>query len=312
MSWLIRAHGKLLLTGEYAVLDGAEALALPVRYGQTLQAQPTEQTGRLRWTSLDRHGRPWFEGTFSVPELLPLQASDASVARRLSEVLRACRHHGQSFLSDEQGWAVHMAADYPLKWGLGSSSTLVAALARWAQADPYAVLFDTFGGSGYDIACAFACGPIFYRLSEGKPQVQDAPFQPPFAEQLFFIFLEKKQDSREAIQRFRERAAPPADWLDAVSALTRRCVAALTLAEFGELLREHERLIGEMLGQPPIQQKWFPDFDGVVKSLGAWGGDFALCAAEGMADEIARYFLTKGFPVCIPYSQMLLPPVSPH
>jgi hypothetical protein len=31
-----------------------------------------------------------------------------------------------------------------------------------------------------------------------------------------------------------------------------------------------------------------------------------------MADEIARYFLTKGFPVCIPYSQMLLPPASPH
>ncbi len=311
MSWVIRAHGKLLLTGEYAVLDGAEALALPVCYGQTLYARPDERAGCLHWTSLDRHGRPWFEGTFSVPELLPLHVSDASTARRLSEVLRACRHHGQSFLSNEQGWAVHMAADYPLEWGLGSSSTLVAALARWAQADPYAVLFDTFGGSGYDIACAFASGPIFYRLSDGKPQVQDAPFRPPFADQLSFIFLGKKQDSREAIQRFRKRAAPPADWLNAVSALSRQCAVAPTLAEFGELLREHERLIGEMLGQSPIQQKWFPDFDGVVKSLGAWGGDFALCAAEGMAEEVAQYFLRKGFPVCIPYSQMVLPLPSP-
>ncbi|MEM0993828.1 MAG: GHMP kinase, partial [Bacteroidota bacterium] len=30
------AHGKLLLTGEYAVLDGAVALAVPSKLGQRL------------------------------------------------------------------------------------------------------------------------------------------------------------------------------------------------------------------------------------------------------------------------------------
>ena len=31
-----RSNGKLLLSGEYLVLFGAEALAIPLRYGQTL------------------------------------------------------------------------------------------------------------------------------------------------------------------------------------------------------------------------------------------------------------------------------------
>jgi mevalonate kinase len=30
------SHGKLLITSEYAVLDGAKALALPTRLGQKL------------------------------------------------------------------------------------------------------------------------------------------------------------------------------------------------------------------------------------------------------------------------------------
>ena len=30
-------HGKLLLTGEYAVLDGAKALSIPTRFGQSLE-----------------------------------------------------------------------------------------------------------------------------------------------------------------------------------------------------------------------------------------------------------------------------------
>ena len=31
------ANGKLLLTGEYAVLDGAKAIGLPTKRGQSLQ-----------------------------------------------------------------------------------------------------------------------------------------------------------------------------------------------------------------------------------------------------------------------------------
>lgn len=42
---MIRANGKLLLTGEYLVLDGALSLAFPTRKGQTLLAKKSEKKG---------------------------------------------------------------------------------------------------------------------------------------------------------------------------------------------------------------------------------------------------------------------------
>ncbi len=307
MSIVIRTHGKLLLTGEYAVLDGAEALALPVRYGQTLYVQPANTPAALHWTSVDAHGTPWFEAAFTLPTLDLEDTSDSATARRLQGLLLACRRQRADFLADYKGWTVRIEADYPLQWGLGSSSTLVAALAHWAKVDPYAVLFETLGGSGYDIACAFASGPIFYRLNNHHtPHIEAAPFDPPFADHLFFVFLGKKQDSRVEIRRFRQKARPPADWLKAISALARKCAAAQTLDAFSQYLQEHEQLLAPALARTPVQEELFEDFPGVVKSLGAWGGDFVLAASPLDAAGTRQYFAQRDFPTCIPYREMAL------
>ncbi len=304
MSIIIRAHGKLLITGEYAVLDGAEALALPVRYGQTLRAYPAETPARLHWVSTDHQGQVWFEAFVALPTLEVLYATDMPTAERLRSLLRACQQQQPHFLADATGWAVRMEADYPLHWGLGSSSTLIAALARWAEADPYVVLFETLGGSGYDIACAFAEGPIFYQLLDRTPRTTPAPFHPPFADHLFFVFLGKKQDSRAEIRRFRQREAPAPEWLNAVSALAHECASAPSLEVFAQLLRQHEQLISAALGVSPVQEVLFADFPGVVKSLGAWGGDFALAASPLTPSEIKQYFEQRGFGCCIAYREM--------
>jgi len=298
----IRAHGKLLLTGEYAVLDGALALALPVRYGQTLDVTPGE-TGLLHWTSRDETGGIWFDAIFTLPGLEPVSASDAPTAERLRQMLHACRRQNPQFLVDTQGRQVSTCTDFPRAWGLGTSSTLIAALARWAAADPYPVLFETLGGSGYDIACAFADGPLLYRLAGARPQVEPVTFEPPFAGQLFFVFLEKKQDSRAGIRHFREHAQQDSGLIEAISALTQSCLQARTLADFSAILLEHEQLIGRALGLPRVQDLYFADFPGVVKSLGAWGGDFVLAASD--ASGVPGYFQEKGFGVCIPYSEMV-------
>lgn len=297
----IRAHGKLLLTGEYAVLDGALALALPVHYGQTLDVTPGEP-GLLHWTSLDETGRPWFDATFALPGLNLLASSDEPTAQRLLQMLDACRRQNPLFLSDAQGRRVCTRTDFPRAWGLGTSSTLIAALARWADADPYQVLFETFGGSGYDIACAFADGPLLYRLNGAIPQVEPVVFEPPFAGNLFFVFLGKKQDSRAGIRHFREHAQHDPGLIAAVSTLTTNCLKARTPAEFSTVLLEHEHLIGRALGLPRAQDLYFADFPGVVKSLGAWGGDFVLAASD--AGDVQGYFLKKGFGVCIPFGEM--------
>lgn len=299
------AHGKLLLTGEYAVLDGALALALPVRYGQSLQASAGEQ-GRLHWISRDETGSTWFEGAWALPDLGLLHATDATTAQRLGDILHACRQQNPHFLQDSSGWSVQTRTDFPRAWGLGTSSTLVAALARWAGADPYQVLFETLGGSGYDLACAFADGPLLYHLDGQTPSVERVAFSPPFADHLFFVFLGQKQDSRAGIRRFRERASSNSGLIQAISAITRQCLSAPTLTDFCDLLLEHERLIGQALNLPRAQELYFPDFPGTIKSLGAWGGDFVLAASQTEPAEAMRYFQEKGFSTCIPYREMAL------
>ena len=53
------SHGKLLISGEYAVLDGALALAVPTRFGQHMSVRENN-SGILSWTSLDENGNAWF------------------------------------------------------------------------------------------------------------------------------------------------------------------------------------------------------------------------------------------------------------
>ena len=38
------SNGKLLITGEYVVLDGAKALALPTKFGQSLLVKDRKST----------------------------------------------------------------------------------------------------------------------------------------------------------------------------------------------------------------------------------------------------------------------------
>ena len=55
------SNGKLLISGEYAVLDGALGFAIPSSYGQSLHVTPTT-SGFLEWTSLDENKEVWFSG----------------------------------------------------------------------------------------------------------------------------------------------------------------------------------------------------------------------------------------------------------
>ena len=52
-----------------------------------------------------------------------------------------------------------------------------------------------------------------------------------------------------------------------------------------------------------IKESLFPDFDGVIKSLGAWGGDFVLVIAR---ENPTDYFKEKGFETIVSYQDMIL------
>ncbi|MEZ4959958.1 MAG: GYDIA family GHMP kinase [Saprospiraceae bacterium] len=306
MNQTFHAHGKLLLTGEYFVLDGALALALPVKLGQSLTVSTkVYPKNELRWQSLDHTGTCWFEAVFLPKTFECRHSSDEVVADRLQKIFAQAKVLNPELTTNYL--ELTTALSFPREWGLGTSSTLVYLIAQWAQVDAFELQFRTFGGSGYDIACAGAEGPVLYRLENGRPAVERCSFKPAFSQHLYFVYLGKKQDSREGIARYRRQGGTgrQADVANA-TALTRRMATSGNLADFEKVVREHENLISQALDIKRAKSLYFSDFWGEIKSLGAWGGDFVLATSERPEDETRRYFNEKGHSVFLPYDELVL------
>lgn len=295
------SNGKLLLSGEYAILDGALGLAIPTSYGQSLEVTPTS-SGLLVWTSLDEDGNSWFTATFDLSNLKILSTSDEAMSKTLANLLLEANAQNPLLLTDSDGFEITTQLTFPRSWGLGTSSTLINNLSQWGRVDAYQLLWNAFGGSGYDIACAQHNSPITYQLVEGKPKVETIAFDPIFKDSLYFVHLNQKQSSKEAIANYKNRQFDRPKLIKEISSITNRMMESSTLAGFESLMAEHENLLGEVLQQQPVKQRLFPDYFGMIKSLGAWGGDFVLATGD---EKTISYFKDKGYPTIIPYSRMI-------
>lgn len=309
------ANGKLLLTGEYFVTEGAVALALPTNVGQQLDVRDASDgsTGLLYWKSFDKDGTCWLSVTFQLSDWKVLEYNGGEKAEkeahRLQELLRCCRSLNARFLTQETtSLEAETRLEFPLEWGLGSSSTLVSLLARWADVDPFVLLEKTFGGSGYDIAAASAAHPILFQKFNGKNRWDDSRFAPPFYQQLYFVYLNQKRDSRDALVQYmvtpEETRTEP---IARISQITHNIASyTQTLEEFERLIAEHERLVQGVLKQPRAKEAFFGDYWGEIKSLGAWGGDFVLATSNRSEEETRQYFESKGFATVLRYDDLVL------
>jgi len=93
--------------------------------------------------------------------------------------------------------------------------------------------------------------------------------------------------------------------IEAVSDISRSVPKCESLDEFAMLMQCHERIIARCIGQEPIQKR-FPDFEGVLKSLSACGGDFILAATEWPENQVKAYFKGKGLEVVFGYKDIVL------
>tara|TARA_R110002049_G_scaffold105983_1_gene253026 strand:- start:470 stop:922 length:453 start_codon:yes stop_codon:yes gene_type:complete len=132
-------------------------------------------------------------------------------------------------------------------------------------------------------------------------------FDPSFKDQLWFVYLGNKQNSRKAIKDYRKNKSTPAD-ISKITELTRTMAEAESLEVFQEAMLEHEKIVANRLGKKTVQDERFSDFDGVMKSLGAWGGDFVLASSKMTQEQVKSYFASKGLDVCLPYRDLILPP----
>jgi len=182
------APGKVLLMGEYAVLDGCPALCLAVNrratvsidIGMTRQSGlltsllpgiflefTVNTSGELHWLALDAPSQP------------VRQAFEHLLTGELLQYLGFGT--GCIFTLDSQSFYVDQASARH-KLGLGSSAAIFAAMAAATddllqQSTPVETIIRRHraaqgdAGSGVDVACSVAGGLVRYRLNDKQPEI---------------------------------------------------------------------------------------------------------------------------------------------
>jgi mevalonate kinase len=275
-----------------------------------MEVNPREDA-RIVWKSLDMKNRVWFETEFQIDEI-KITGIDTiakpgneqkSISEKLLQILRQAHLLNPGIFSESRGFTMTSKLEFPREWGLGSSSTLINNIAQFFRVDAYTLLKNTFGGSGYDIAAAQQDHPLTYEVTQTKRSVLSVDFKPDFIDQLFFVHLNRKQNSRDSIEHYKQQ---PREFLQEtitkIAALTQSFIYCETLEEFKLLMTIHETLISKLINTPKIKSELFPDFPGAIKSLGGWGGDFIL-ATGGQAEK--AYFKEKGYQTLLSYAEMV-------
>ena len=298
------SNGKLLITGEYLVLDGAKAFALPTKMGQNLIIEEGYNK-QIIWKSYDADGSIWFQDTLLFSDISKeVNPEIESVKNTLTTILHEAFKLNPDFILNSEGHTITTELGFPKSWGLGTSSTLINNIAQWLQINAFTLLKNSFGGSGYDIACAQNDTPIIYHLEQGNPIVEQVSFNPDFTDNLYFVYLNKKQSSKSAIAAYNiNKKHNLAKTIASNDTITSEVLNAATLPSFATAIQKHEIQMSNILETQTIKESLFPDFIGVIKSLGAWGGDFVMAIAT---ENPSEYFISKGYETIISYKDIIL------
>ena len=293
-----------MITGEYLVLDGAKAFAVPTKMGQDLIVSETNEFNSIHWKSFDFDQSVWFEATLNTSEIISQKFKDEneSIAKVLQNILFEAHQLNPTILPNK-GFFVETNLTFPRFWGLGTSSTLINNVAQWFEINAFELLKNSFGGSGYDIANAQNNTPITYKLIDGKPNVQKVNFNPNFKENIYFLYLNQKQNSKAAIATYYSKQQDIQDVKAEIDSITNEIASSINQIRFEYLLQKHEAILSDVLEMDTVKERFFSDFKGTVKSLGAWGGDFVLIVSNS---NPKKYFESKGFTTLLHYHQMIL------
>ena len=286
-----KSNGKLLITSEYLVMKGATALAIPAKLDQELTIKSTN-TDFIYWESFDKNNLIWYKEKFFLEKGSLIyhgkknKISDLII--RLFDYIHRFNDPKKS-IGNEFIWKLN----FDRNWGLGSSSTLINNLSKWAKVNPYKLLFSVFNGSGYDIACCDKSNPIIFQKKDDYLSFSNTTFNPNFLNNLFLVFLNKKQNTQKSVQNFLKNDAHYIEEINQINNIVNGIQNVKDLTAFESLIERHEKIIANILQIPTIQNEKFPKYNyGIIKSLGSWGGDFVLATGD---ERNMDYFREKGF-----------------
>ena len=291
------SNGKLLLSGEYLVLKGAKSLSIPTRFSQTLEVS-NNVSKKLKWESYDHNKKIWFDLNFDLNEEWNLKSFKEN--KLLFKTLSTIKIKSPELFSKGVSFKSHM--DFNRNWGLGSSSSLINNLATWANIDKFKLYWNVTNGSGYDLASSSNNKPIVYQLSDKKnPEFIEVNFNPSFKNNLYFIYLGKKQNTYNEILNFNKLKVKEKSILK-VSSITEKILNCDSFEEFKSLIKEHEKILSQILKRETVKDLYFNDYSGEIKSLGAWGGDFILAAGD---QNSKNYFNNLGYNIVFTFDELI-------
>ena len=286
------SNGKILLTSEYLVMDGAKSIAFPSKLSQELNVKNINSKSFF-WKAYDHNNNLWLEEKFKIKHNELLYDGKKNL---VSERLKKLFNH----LSKKIGHKIFYGKEFKSRlnfnrnWGLGSSSTLVNNLAKWARVDPYELLNSTFKGSGYDIACCDKTNPIIFTKKENLIEIVDISFKVNFLDKIYLIYTNKKQSSESSISKYYKNKNDRKKSIKTINQINDEILKCSNLNEFEYLIKKHEEVISKFSGEKILKKTTFKDYNfGTVKSIGAWGGDFILVTSQ--EEKNLEYFKRKGF-----------------
>lgn len=297
----IFSPGKLLLTSEYAVLDGALALAVPTQLGQEFFfEEKMDGKSLVTWEAFHQE-QHWLHCIINYQTDEIVEANIPEAAEFVKKVLKNTRKLSLIRFQNGESYLLKTNLQFPSNFGLGSSSTLMSNIAEWAEIDPFLLNEISLGGSGYDVAVAREKSTVLFQKLKGVNRVEKINFNPPFQDRLIFLHLNKKQDSRKGIEQYRAKDKSE-ELIKALSEITRKVLEVQNLEEFSFLMSNHEEKLSQFLGLETVKEKYFQDCPTFVKSLGAWGGDFVM---SSKFPDYSKYFHDKGFHTIFSWEEII-------
>jgi mevalonate kinase len=296
----IFSPGKLMLTSEYFAIDGALVLAVPTKLGQEFFfEEKSDEKSLILWEAYHQN-KLWLKAVIDYKNWQILETNIPASAEFIVKTLKNVQLLSKIKFKDNFTYNLKTNLQFPADYGLGSSSTLMNNLAEWAEIDPFCLNTISLGGSGYDIAVAKEKSAILYQ-SVPEIKYEKVDFNPSFKNELIFIHLNQKQDSREGINFYKSKKKSQ-KLVDEFSNLTRNILLCNELENFSQLMLIHEQKISNFLEIPTVRAKFFTDCPVFVKSLGAWGGDFVM---SSKFDGFKDYFWGKDFNTIFEWSDLI-------
>src|SRR5690554_5812382 len=292
------ASGKLMLFGEYLVLRGSKCFAIPLNVGQQLTVKKKKEAG-VSWKSFEGE-ECWL--AFELSSKLELiSSSDQKKASLVVKLLKIIQNENPELTIDNLCFTVNL--DFNREFGFGTSSTFISLLSQWSGVNPYLLLENSFGGSGYDIAAATATKPFVYTLKERKIKELDLPKR--ITNHLLFVYLGKKQVSSKEILAFKDKEVSSSQ-IDEMNTIIEQATQSTHIEEWENAMVESKNLLSSILHIPAVKDHTFSDYPFAIKSLGAWGGDFVMATFRELS-AAKSYFLEKGFDVFYTYDEIVKP-----